>query len=262
MPLIQVQIPANTLIKVETTAPVSSKVMQEGDVIPVKVVEDIFVDDALVFAKGLPGEGVISRVVRAKNIFTNGKVETDFNLLKSLDGQDIKTFTGIEALEIMDNNSMSRGLSLIGQTFSGSSKAVEEVFIRGKNIDLPAGVELYVQIKSPVVVYGLRQNNSPTSFVVDTPAPQVVDKPSVAPIIVDKPSTEPAKVDKPKTETPAEEQSDLRLAEDERGEVVKDTKPAETKPAPTDTPDVETRPDEGKTLEGNDGEIIEIFDEE
>ncbi|MBR0061399.1 MAG: hypothetical protein IJP68_07955 [Selenomonadaceae bacterium] len=265
LPLIQVQIPANTLIKVETTAPVSSKVMQEGDVIPVKVVEDIFVDDALVFAKGLPGEGVITRVVRAKNIFSNGKGETDFNMLNSIDGQDVKTFTGIEALEVMDTNSMSRGLSLIGQTFSGKSKAVEEVFIRGKNIELPAGVELYVQIKSPVVVYGLRQNNSPTSFVVDTPAPQVVDKPSVAPTIVDKPKPEPA--DKPKTETPAEEQSDLRLAEDERGDVVKDTKPAETKPAetkpaPTDTPDVETRPDEGKTLEGNDGEIIEIFDEE
>lgn len=244
LPLTQIQVPANTLIKVETTAPVNSKILQEGDVIPVKVVEDIFVEDTLVFASGLPGEGVITRVVRAKNIFSNGKVETDFNLLKSIDGQDVKTFTGIEALEIMDNNSMSRGLSLVGQTFSGKNKGVEEVFIRGKNIDLPAGIELYVQIKNPVVVYGLKKNISYKDFVTSNPDPQVVDRQD--------------------TETFSEEQpqSDLRLAEDERGAVVKDTKPAETKPAPTDTPDVETRPDEGKTLEGNDEEIIEIFDEE
>lgn len=261
LPLTQVQIPVNTLIKVETTAPVSSKVLQEGDVIPVKVVEDIFVDNTLVFTKGLPGEGVVNRVVRAKNIFTNGKIETDFNMIKSLDGQDVRTFTGIEALEVMDSNSMSRGLSLIGQTFSGSSKAVEEVFIRGKNIELPAGIALYVQTKEPVVVYGLRQKGSYKDTVVTTPAPTTADKPTTEPATVDKPAT----VDTPKTETPTEEKSDLRLAEDERGDVVKESKPAkpaETKPAPTDTPDVEARPDEGKTLEGNDGEIIEIFDEE
>ena len=272
LPLTQVQIPANTLIKVKTTAPVSSKVLQEGDVIPVKVIEDIFVDNTLVFASGLPGEGVVTRVVRAKNIFTNGKIETDFNMIKSLDGQDVRTFTGIEALEVMDSNSMSRGLSLIGQTFSGSSKAVEEVFIRGKNIDLPEGIELYVQTKEPVVVYGLRQKGSykdtvvttPTPIIIEKPAtkPATVDKPTAEPATADKPATEPATVDKPKTETPAEEQSDLRLAEDERGDVVKDTKPAETKPAPTEDPKVEPRPDEGKTLEGNDGEIIEIIDEE
>ena len=167
----------------------------------------------------------------------------------------------------MDNNSMSRGLSLIGQTFSGSSKAVEEVFIRGKNIDLPEGIELYVQTKEPVVVYGLRQKGSYKDTVVTTPTPIIIEKPSTETVTVDKPTnepatadkpaTEPATVDAPKTETPAEEQSDLRLAEDERGDVVKDTKPA-----PTEDPKVEPRPDEGKTLEGNDGEIIEIIDEE
>ena len=231
LPMVQVQIPANTLIKIETTAPVNSKSLQEGDVIPVKVVEDIFVEDTLVFAKGLPGEGVVTNLRLAKNIFTNGKIETDFNKLKSLDGQDIQTFTGVESLEVMSNNSMSRGLSLVGQTFSGKNKGVEEVFIRGKNIDLPAGIALYVQIKEPVVVYSLKKNVTYEDIVVGTPATE--------------------------TETPSKEQSEFRLEEDERGAVVKDSKPA-----PTDVPDVETRPEEGKTLEGRDDEIIEIIDEE
>ena len=135
LPITQVQIPENMLIKVETTAPVSSKAMQEGDSLPVRVVEDVFVDGCLVFAKGLPGEGTVTRVVRAKNIFSNGKIETDFNLLKTIDGQSAKICTGVESIEEMTANSMARGLSLIGQTFSGKNKGIEEVLIRGKIID-------------------------------------------------------------------------------------------------------------------------------
>ena len=155
LPIVQVQVPANTLIKVETTAPVGSKVMQEGDAIPIRVISDVFVDGSLVFARGLPGEGIVTTVRRAKNIFSNGKIETDFCRLKSIDGQTAQIYTGVEAQDEMNASEMARGLSLIGQTFSGK-KGISEVFSLGKNIDLPAGIELYVQIKVPIVVYGVR----------------------------------------------------------------------------------------------------------
>ncbi len=229
LPMAQVQIPANTLIKVVTTAPVSSKVLQEGDTIPVKVAEDVFIEDTLIFTRGLTGEGVVTNVRRAKHIFSNGKIETDFYNLKSLDGQDIKIFSGAEAAEAMANNSMARGLSLVGQTFSGKNKELEEVLVRGKNIDLPAGVELYVQTKEPVVVYGLGKN-----VVYET----LVEENSV--------------VEQPVTEKPVVEEV---LVETEKS----------NEPYPELNPeDYETAPqiEEGKNLEGYDGEIIEIIDEE
>ena len=240
LPIAQVQIPANTLIKVVTTAPVSSKALQEGDTIPVKIVSDVFIDDSLVFANGLPGEGTVTRVLRAKNIFSNGKIETDFNKLKSLDGQDVQTYTGIEAIDEMTNNEMARGLSLIGQTFSGKNKDVEEVFIRGKNIELPAGIELFVQIKEPVVVYGLRNSSSGyIAPVVEKPT-EVAPTPSTEPKLVVENSPEP--VNAPSSENyPGLNPDDYNL------------KPTE---------EVEPRPEEGKTLEGYDGELIEIVDEE
>lgn len=238
LPIAQVQIPANTLIKVVTTAPVSSKTLQEGDTIPVKIVSDVFIDDSLVFANGLPGEGTVTRVLRAKNIFSNGKIETDFNKLKSLDGQDVKTYTGIEAIDEMTNNEMARGLSLIGQTFSGKNKDVEEVFIRGKNIELPAGIELFVQIKEPVVVYGLR--NSSSGYVAPVVEKPTEVAPSTEPKLVVETSPEP--VNEPSSESyPGLNPDDYNL------------KPTE---------EVEPRPEEGKTLEGYDGELIEIVDEE
>ena len=218
LPIAQVQVPINTLIKIETTAPASSKTMQEGDVIPVRVAEDVFVDGSLVFVKGLPGEGAVSRVIRAKNIFRNGKIETDFHTLKTIDGQEAMIFVGAEAVGEMNSNEMARGLSLVGQTFSGKNKDFEEVFVRGKNVDLPAGIQLYVQLKAPIVVYGVKTQGG--GFLLD---------------------------DELKVTAPA--------------------KPAETETLETETEPTETVPIEEPAtdpLEGysEDGEIVEIIDED
>lgn len=183
LPIAQVQVPAGVLVKVETTAPVSSKTLQEGDTIPVRVVEDVFVDGSLVFVKGLPGEGTVNHVVRAKHIFSNGKIETDFNTVKTIDGQTAETCVGVEAQEEMLAKSMARGLSLVGQTFSGENKDIDAVLVRGKNIDLPAGVTLYIQIKTPLVVYGVREDTTDGLLVDELirPADSTPIKPAPSP---------------------------------------------------------------------------------
>ncbi|MBE8951278.1 MAG: hypothetical protein SR3Q1_11940 [Quinella sp. 3Q1] len=254
LPIMLTPLSANLLIKVATTVPVGSKTLQEGDTIPIKVVEDVFVDGNLVFARGLPGEGTVINVHRAKNIFSNGKIETDFHTLKAIDGQDVKICAGVEALDAMTADSMARGLSLLGQTFSGKNKQIEEVLVRGKNIDLPAGVELYVQIKTPIVVYGVKQTSggltglSPDEMSTGTPAVQTEPTaPSESEL-----SPEEMNVTPPKEEQPPASEEPILVQVD----------PAPPKPAPTQEPPAEPRPDEGKTLEGYDGEIIEIFDEE
>ncbi len=231
LPIAQVQIPANTLIKIETTAPAGTKTLQEGDVMPVCIVEDVFVDGSLVFAKGLTGEGTVVGVRRAKNIFSNGKLEIDFHTLKTIDGQNAATFTGVEALDEMTVNEMARGLSLVGQTFSGKNKDLEEVFVRGKNIDLPAGIELYVQIKTPIVVYGVRSDG--VGGITLEEANAVAPTESVEPqsdVLIERVDIEP-------TPAPAPPQTS-------------------TQPAPQNG---ELLPDEQNF---DDGEIIEIIDED
>ena len=211
LPIVQVQIPINTLIKVATTAPTSSKVLQEGDSIPIKVISDVFVDDSLVFASGLTGEGVVKNVRRAKHIFSNGKIETDFYKLKSLDGQDIEIFTGVEAVDAMNAASMSSGLSLVGQTFSGKNKELEEVLVRGKNVDLPAGIdnvgyELTVEEQKPVVETKpesiIEQVGAEDETLIITGEPTV---PKENPPQQEPPKQEPPKQEPPKQETPPQE---------------------------------------------------------
>ncbi|MBQ6005305.1 MAG: hypothetical protein IJL14_03545 [Selenomonadaceae bacterium] len=265
LPIVQVPIPTNLLVKVVTTVPVGSKVLQEGDIIPIKVAEDVFVDGSLVFANGLPGEGTVTNVHRAKNIFSNGKIEIDFNTIKAIDGQDVKVFTGIEAIDEMNAKSMARGLSLLGQTFSGKNSGIEEIFVRGKNIDLPAGIELYVQIKSPIVVYGVKVqegtgntfNNgglSEDEMNITPPPPEPkltvteppVTEPTTPPATEPEPIIERVDPEPPAPSTPA----------------TPSTPTTPSTPAPPEQSNVEPRPDEGKTLDGYDGEVIEIIDEE
>ncbi|MBR3499371.1 MAG: hypothetical protein IKO05_10310 [Selenomonadaceae bacterium] len=251
LPIVLTPIPENLLIKVATTVPVGSKTLQAGDTIPIKVVEDVFVDGNLVFANGLPGEGVVVNVHRAKNIFSNGKIEADFHALKAIDGQDVKIFTGVEAVDAMTADSMARGLSLLGQTFSGKNKSIEEVLVRGKNIDLPAGVELYVQIKTPIVVYGVNPKGSGNVTDV-TPDEALINTPT---------TTQPTQTDEGLSPEemnatpppPPQRNDDQILVQVDKEPTAQ--KPQEQQPSPP-------RPEEGKTLEGYDGPIVEIFDEE
>lgn len=231
LPIVQVQVPENILIKVETTMPASSKTLQEGDILPVRVVEDVFVDGSLVFVKGLPGEGNVSRVIRAKNIFRNGKIETDFHSLKAIDGQTVDIFTGAEAFAAMNENEMARGLSLVGQTFSGKNKDLDEVLIRGKNIDLPAGIQLYVQIRTPIVIYGVRSQGG--SLLLDDEQLNPIPNESES-------EPEPTET-KPEPIEPEPESA-----------------PEPVKPAPIE----ETPNDDPLAGYSEDGEVIEIIDED
>ena len=262
LPITLTPLSENILIKVVTTVPVGSKTLQEGDTIPIQVAEDVFVDGNLVFASGLTGEGTVTSVRRAKNIFTNGKIETDFHTLKAIDGQDVKIFTGVEAIEAMTADSMARGLSLLGQTFSGKNKEIEEVLVRGKNIDLPAGVELYVQIKTPIVVYGVKQiagnlsRLSPDEMNVATPVKQIeptAPVEQIEPTTSDETGLSPEEMNaKPPTEeTPPTSDDSILVQVD-----------PEPSAPPKEPPPVEPRPEEGKTLDGHDGEVVEIFDED
>ncbi len=287
LPIVQVPLPANLLIKVATTIPVGSKTFQEGDIIPIKVMEDVFVDGSLVFIKGLPGEGVVTKVRRAKNIFTNGKIDTDFYTIKAIDGQDVNVITEAEAVDAMADAKMARGLSLLGQTFSGKYKEIDSVLVRGKNVDLPAGIELYVQLKSPITVYGVKANDDglyldEKTTIIPPPAPIQTQPTQPEPPmsdddlieIVDDDNSPVTPVAPPANTNPTGDGS-IEIVDDEIDTPIKPTAPT-TPPPPAQptTPDygdaeltddeltATPPPEPPKPVEEYDGEIIEIVDED
>lgn len=155
LPMEKVTVPQNTLVKVALVDPVNTKNLKKGDVIRYKVAADVIVDGKLVFAKGEPGEGVVMNVKQARNFGRNAKLEIDYKQTKSIDGTDVNTFMGEEAKQEMKNLAMAAGASLAGIVILGPIGVIGGAFVNGKNIDLPAGTEFYIQTKSTTSLYGV-----------------------------------------------------------------------------------------------------------
>ena len=155
LPLTQVSVPANTLIKVSLVTPVNAKNLKAGDTIQYKVAEDVVENGMLLFAKGEPGTGTVTKVKQARNFGRDAEVVIDFKSTKAMDGTNVDTFVGAEAKKQMETLAMAAGASLAGIVLLGPIGVVAGIFVNGKNIDLPAGTELYIQTKADTTLYGV-----------------------------------------------------------------------------------------------------------
>lgn len=157
VPLDSVTVPGNTLVKIALVTPIHSKNIKVGDTVKYQVAEDVVVDGHLVFAKGLPGEGVVTKVKHAANFGRNAEVEVDFKQTKSIDGTYVDTFIGDEAKKEMKQLAMAAGASLAGIIILGPVGIIAGAFVNGKNIDLPEGTEVYIQTKADTPLYGVQE---------------------------------------------------------------------------------------------------------
>ena len=155
LPLQQVIVPKNTLIKVALVDPVNTKNLKKGDVIRYKVASDVIVDGKLVFAKGEPGDGTVLKVKQARNFGRDAELEIDYKQTKSIDGTYVSTFMGEESKEQMKSMAMAAGASLAGIIILGPIGVIGGAFVKGKNIDLPAGTEFYIQTKADTQLFGV-----------------------------------------------------------------------------------------------------------
>ena len=155
LPLTQVNVPANTLIKISLVTPVNAKNLKVGDTIKYQVAEDVVENGMLLFAKGEPGVGTVSKVTQARNFGRDAEVVIDFKSTKAMDGTNVDTFVGEEAKKQMKTMAMAAGASLAGIVLLGPIGVVAGIFVNGKNIDLPTGTELYIQTKTDTTLYGV-----------------------------------------------------------------------------------------------------------
>ena len=165
IPVKSVSVPANTLVKIALVTPVNAKNLKVGDTIEYQVADDVFVEDVLVFTKGARGDAVVTKVRQARNFGRNAKIDIDFKSTKAIDGSNVTTFIGEEAKKEMEHLAMAAGASLAGIAVLGPLGVVAGAFVHGKNVDLPAGTELYIQTQNTTTVYGVRTTyDSAASF--------------------------------------------------------------------------------------------------
>ena len=155
LPLTQYVVPAATLVRIALVSPINAKNIKVGDLVEFKASEDVFVDGMLIIAKGAPGLGKVTKVKTAKNFGRDAAVEVDFEHIQAMDSTELKTLMGTEAEEKMEGYAMAAGAGIAGMAILGPVGVVGAAFVKGRNVNLPEGTELYLQTKEDTILYGL-----------------------------------------------------------------------------------------------------------
>ena len=167
-PLVSTSIPSDTLIKIKLVTPLNSETTKAGDIVKFQAAEDIIYNGKLIVAAGSPGEGVVTKVKGAQNFGRNGEIDVDFQQIQSFDGTTLKTFLGDKAKMEIKNLAYAAGASVAGIALLGPIGIVGGIFVQGKDVDLPAGTEAYIQTKEETTIYAI-QTNLKDNLRVNTP---------------------------------------------------------------------------------------------
>ena len=151
----EVVLPEKTVFKIAINDRVSSKTNMVGDEVTFTVREDVKVGNNLVLPKGSQGSGVITKVSQPKSFGRSGKLDISFDQVFSLDDEPIPTVLGPEAKEKLKMEAAAVGASAVGALALGPIGLVGGFFVKGKDVEIPAGTELYIQTQSSVTTKGL-----------------------------------------------------------------------------------------------------------
>ena len=147
----EVEMPANTVFPITLSEGVATKTNQEGDTIRFTVAQDVFVDDVLVLPQGAQGTGVVTKIQPPRSFGRNGKLEIKFNQVFGIDDEPIATVLGPEAKEKLKYEAAALG----GAMVLGPIGLIGGYFVKGSDVDMPAGTALYIQVQDTVKTHGV-----------------------------------------------------------------------------------------------------------
>lgn len=144
------------LVKIKLVTPLSTSTNRQGDAVVFQAADDIYVDGHLVIPKGSRGEGVVTKVKGARNFGRDAELQISFNTIEAIDGTTINTVLGDKAKEENKSLVTAAGASVAGMVILGPVGIVGGAFVHGKEVNIPAGVEMYVQFKDDTNAYGVQ----------------------------------------------------------------------------------------------------------
>ena len=152
---VPVILPAETLIKIAILDNVNTKYAKKGDVVKIRVAQDVFIGDVLVIPNGAEGSAVIVNSKAAKSFGRDAKLEIDFYNVKAIDNVDIPTILGDKAQEETLSIARAAGVSVAGAILLGPFGLIGGAFINGENINIQPGAEMYIQTKEDIEAFGI-----------------------------------------------------------------------------------------------------------
>lgn len=130
-------IPKGTVLAVELTKEVSSKKAKVGDDVPLKLVENLIVNDIVVIPAGTEVKGVVTESRKAGGFGRGGKLEISIVSVKTLNGIEIP----------LEYTNRQHGAGDGGAVaVAAAVTLVGGIFMKGKNVVLNEGLQFDAEV--------------------------------------------------------------------------------------------------------------------
>lgn len=153
----KVTIPAGTKLKVKLKKKLSSKTAKKGDLVPMVIADDVFINDSiLVMTKGGIISPTIKSVRRSGRFGRTGYINLDLSNLETMDSTLVKVSID-DAGEKYDKKKigMAAGASALGFVVLGPIGLAGGAFVKGGEIEIPVGAEFDIVTREDCKVTGV-----------------------------------------------------------------------------------------------------------
>ena len=155
VPVQDVTLPKNSVIKVEFTEELGNKINKVGDEVGFKAADNLYVNNVLVLPKGATGVGKVKKVVQPGIFGKDGRVDINFMYIYGTDGTQIPVFVGELAKQQAKSIAGAAGAAIGGMIILGPIGAVGGAFVKGSSVVIPAGSVTYVQTSEDAAMQGV-----------------------------------------------------------------------------------------------------------
>ena len=155
VPVQDVTLPKDSVIKVEFTEELGNKINKVGDEVGFKAADNLYVNDVLVLPKGATGIGKVKKVVQPGIFGKDGRVDIDFMYICGTDGTKIPVFVGELAKQQAKSYAGAAGAAIGGMIILGPVGVIGGAFVKGSSVTIPAGSVTFVQVSEDVVMQGV-----------------------------------------------------------------------------------------------------------
>ena len=155
VPVQEVTLPKDSVIKVEFTKELGNKISKVGDEVGFKAADNLYVNDVLVLPKGATGVGKVKKVVHPGMFGKDGRVDVDFMFINGVDGTHIPVFVGELAKQQAKSYAGAAGAAIGGMIILGPVGVIGGAFVKGSSVVIPEGSVTYVQTSEDVIMQGM-----------------------------------------------------------------------------------------------------------
>lgn len=155
VPVQQVTLPKDSVIKIEFTQELGNRINKVGDEIGFKAADNLYVNDVLVLPVGATGVGKIKKVVQPGMFGKDGRVDINFMYINGVDGTKIPVFVGELAKQQAKSYAGAAGAAIGGMIILGPVGVIGGAFVKGSSVVIPAGSVTYVQTSEDTAMQGV-----------------------------------------------------------------------------------------------------------